>query len=86
MTPAGYLDALDQLHLNHAEAAKLLGVQDRTSRRWGTGEAPIPRSVAIALQLIFHFGISPAEYENQLRLAEQREDAEMARSAAPSKC
>ena len=34
MTPAQYRDALTRLGLTQAAAARLLGIDDRTSRRW----------------------------------------------------
>jgi hypothetical protein len=34
MTPAQYRDALARLDLTQVAAARLLGINDRTSRRW----------------------------------------------------
>jgi DNA-binding transcriptional regulator YiaG len=42
MTPDEYREAIDHLGLSQVAAAKLLGVDDRTSRRWACGERPIP--------------------------------------------
>ena len=42
MTPAEYRIALETLGLSQIAAARLLGVDDRTSRRWANGERDIP--------------------------------------------
>ena len=42
MTPDEYREALEALDLTQAGAARLLGVDDRTSRRWACGERDIP--------------------------------------------
>lgn len=52
MTPEEYRAALDALDLTQAQAAKLMGVDDRTSRRWALGERAIPGSVSLALELM----------------------------------
>lgn len=42
MTADDYRDALARLDLSQVAAARLLGVDDRTSRRWATGERDVP--------------------------------------------
>lgn len=42
MTPDEYRTALESLDLSQVGAARLLGVDERTSRRWAIGERPIP--------------------------------------------
>lgn len=42
MTPDEYRDAIAQLGLSQVAAARLLGVDERTSRRWATGERDVP--------------------------------------------
>lgn len=42
MTSDEYRDALEALGLTQGAGAKLLGVDDRTSRRWACGERDIP--------------------------------------------
>jgi DNA-binding transcriptional regulator YiaG len=49
MTPAQYRAAIKRLGLSQRQAARLLGVNDRTSRRWALGKSKIPTSVALAL-------------------------------------
>lgn len=42
MTADQYRDALEALGLTQGAAAQLLGVDDRTSRRWACGERDVP--------------------------------------------
>lgn len=42
MTPDEYRQALETLGLTQGGGARLLGVDDRTSRRWACGERDIP--------------------------------------------
>lgn len=42
MTKDEYREAIERLGLSQIAAAKLLGVDDRTSRRWATGERDVP--------------------------------------------
>lgn len=50
MTPKQYRKALDELGLSQVEAAKLLGVNPRTSRRYALGERSIPKPVELLLK------------------------------------
>lgn len=51
MTANEYREALDRLGLTQAGAAKLLHVDERTSRRWALGERDVPMPVALILKL-----------------------------------
>jgi DNA-binding transcriptional regulator YiaG len=42
MTPDQYRSAIEKLGLSQIAAARLLGVDARTSRRWASGERDIP--------------------------------------------
>jgi len=42
MTPDEYRVAIEQLGLSQIAAARLLGVDERTSRRWACGEREVP--------------------------------------------
>jgi DNA-binding transcriptional regulator YiaG len=42
MTPDEYRRAIERLGLSQIAAARLLGVDARTSRRWASGERDIP--------------------------------------------
>ncbi|UPJ78804.1 hypothetical protein IVB16_28625 [Bradyrhizobium sp. 183] len=45
MTSDEYRDALEALGLTQGDGARLLGVDERTSRRWANGERDIPPPV-----------------------------------------
>lgn len=61
MNAEQYRDALARLDLTQVGAAKLFGVNDRTSRRWAIGEQEIPQAVAIALRLMIRFDVKPID-------------------------
>lgn len=42
MTPAELRATLERFGISQVRAAKILGVDDRSLRRWVLGEAPIP--------------------------------------------
>ncbi len=42
MTSDEYREAIESLGLSQVGAARLLGVNDRTSRRWASGEQDVP--------------------------------------------
>lgn len=42
MTPDEYREALEALGLTQVGGARLLGVDERTSRRWACGERDVP--------------------------------------------
>ena len=42
MNPQQYRAAIETLGLSQVAAAKLLGVDERTSRRWACGERDVP--------------------------------------------
>jgi DNA-binding transcriptional regulator YiaG len=42
MTPDEYREVLEHLGLTQSAAARLLGVDERTSRRWACGERDVP--------------------------------------------
>ena len=52
MTPTQYRAHLDRLGLSQVGAARLFGVDPRTSRRWVAGDLAIPKAVALALRLM----------------------------------
>jgi len=61
MTPADYRKTIDQLGLSQRGAGRFLGVDERTSRRWVSGEAAIPVAVALLLRLMVKFKLKPAD-------------------------
>jgi DNA-binding transcriptional regulator YiaG len=51
MSPQQFRQALRQLGMSQVQAAKRLGVNPRTVRRWVAGDSRIPESVSLVLQL-----------------------------------
>jgi len=56
MTPDEYREAIDALGMSQLAAAKLLGVDARTSRRWASGERDIPPPASRFLQYLIATG------------------------------
>lgn len=63
MTPKQYADAIERLSLSQRGAAKFLGVDERTSRKWIAGDARIPESAAKLLRLVMRLKLNPDEVE-----------------------
>ena len=59
MTSLEYRDLLAALGLTQAGAARLLGVDERTSRRWANEERDIPAPVQRFLRFLAAAQISP---------------------------
>lgn len=64
MTPTEYREIIKALDLSQVGAARLFGVDPRTSRRWALGEQPIPRAVAMCLRMMVSHGVSAAEAQS----------------------
>lgn len=58
MTPDEYRTTIEHLGLSQVAAARLLGVDDRTSRRWASGERDIPPPVDRFLRYLIATGRS----------------------------
>lgn len=52
MTADEYRDAIAKLELSQVAASRLLGVDERTSRRWASGERDIPPPAERFLQYL----------------------------------
>lgn len=63
MTPNQYRVAIKRLDLSQVGAARLVGADPRTGRRWALGERPIPDCVAILLKLLLAGKITVADIE-----------------------
>lgn len=50
MTPDDFRAHLSRLGYSQAGFARLMKVDERTVRRWGTGDTPIPESVRMLLE------------------------------------
>lgn len=69
MTPDEYRDVLDQLGLSQIAAARLLGVDERTSRRWASGERDIPPPAQRFLRYLVATGRSGVYAMKKLEIA-----------------
>jgi hypothetical protein len=67
MTANQYRAALARLDLSQVGAARLVGADPRTGRRWALGERPIPDCVAILLRLLLAKKITIADVEDAAR-------------------
>ena len=56
MTPDEYREALARLDLSQVAAARLLGSNERTSRRWANGERDVPGPAVQFLQYLILTG------------------------------
>lgn len=65
MTYNEYRDALAKLGLSQMDAARMLCVGSRTSRRWALGESEIPYAVALILRLMIAKKIKPQTVANR---------------------
>lgn len=63
MTANQFRAAIDRLNLSQVGAARLIGADPRTARRWALGEREIPECVAILLRLMLAGKISIADIE-----------------------
>jgi DNA-binding transcriptional regulator YiaG len=64
VTPDEYREALEALGLTQSGGARLLGVDERTSRRWACGERDIPPPAERFLRYLMATGKS-GEYAMQ---------------------
>ncbi len=63
MTAKQFQSAIDRLGLSQVGAARLLGADPRTARRWALGERSIPGPVAILLRLMLAGKITAQDIE-----------------------
>jgi hypothetical protein len=61
MTPEQFRLAIERLGLSQVRAARLFGANERSARRWATGETDIPIPVELCLKLMVRHDVSPAE-------------------------
>ncbi len=64
MTAKQFQAAIDRLGLSQVGAARLVGADPRTARRWALGERSVPKSVAIILRLMLAGKITADDIEN----------------------
>lgn len=58
MTAKQFQSAIDRLGLSQVGAARLLGADPRTARRWALGERSVPTPIEILLRLMLAGKIS----------------------------
>jgi DNA-binding transcriptional regulator YiaG len=61
MSPADFNRILEKLDLSQVAAARLLDVNERTVRRWATGDSPVLPTVARFLRFLARAKISPVK-------------------------
>lgn len=61
MTANEYRATIARLKLSQRKAAGVLGVGERSSRRWALGEAPVPEPVAKLLRLMIKHKLKPED-------------------------
>ncbi|WP_155255464.1 helix-turn-helix transcriptional regulator [Bradyrhizobium elkanii] len=66
MTPERFREALDLLQTSQNGFARFLNVDPRTIRRYASGELPEPTNIAILIELMIQFDVTP---ERAYRLA-----------------
>lgn len=64
MTANQFRSAIDRLGLSQVGAARLVGADPRTGRRWALGERPVPECVAILLRLLLKGKITIEDVES----------------------
>lgn len=63
MTANQFRAALDRLNLTQVGAARLLGADARTARRWALGERSVPPTVSVLLRLLVAGKITAKDVE-----------------------
>lgn len=61
MTKDQYRTAIETLGLSQLAAARFLGISDRTSQGYALGEYPVPRGIAMLLDLMVKHGVRPLD-------------------------
>lgn len=63
MTPKQYADAIERLGLSQRAAGSFLGVDERQSRRWISGQSRVPESVGKLLRLMIRLKLKPEDVD-----------------------
>lgn len=59
MNPEDFKKTIDELGYSQVAISRLFGVNDRTGRRWASGDVPIPDVVSTCLALMMLSGLTP---------------------------
>ena len=57
MTPHEFDDALSALGYSQCDFARSLDINDRTVRRWSSGDVPVPGPIVFTLRLMLKYSI-----------------------------
>jgi hypothetical protein len=60
MEAVEFKNLIEELGYSQVGISRLLGVNDRTGRRWASGEQDIPKAVEVTLTLLKDFGLTSA--------------------------
>jgi DNA-binding transcriptional regulator YiaG len=64
VTPEEFKEAIERLGLSQQGAARFLGNNDRTVRRWIAGKARPSACVSMLLRLMLDLGLKPEDVES----------------------
>lgn len=73
MTPERFKYITVHYNFRHDGVSRFFGVNERTARRWASGEMPIPRYIGLLLELMIRTDTSPQDclrWEGSLSKAE----------------
>jgi DNA-binding transcriptional regulator YdaS (Cro superfamily) len=59
MSPRDFKYAIDILGLDQAKTARVLGISERTTRRYIRGETPIPAAHSLLLRAMVRYKVTP---------------------------
>lgn len=67
VTPQRYRDLIAEFGLSQVDAATFLRVDERTSRRWASGEVDIPASVILLFEVMLAKKMTTGEVQRMMR-------------------
>ncbi len=59
MSPEEFKASIEALGYSQVGISRLFGVNDRTGRRWASGDVPIPEAAVTCLKLMLMSGLTP---------------------------
>lgn len=61
MKPERYREITEHFDFRHDGTARFLGINSRTSRRFASGEFPVPRPIGMLLELMYRTDTDPVK-------------------------
>ena len=61
MSRTQFCDAINRLGLSQRAAARFFGRSGRQAQCWANGWSPVPKSVAMLLELMLRYGLKPKD-------------------------